>query len=327
MVNIFIQKILASNLIRRHDRLLLGVSGGPDSLCLLHLLARLKDEMQLTLVACHFNHCLRDEADQEEKFVKDVCKSLGVKFIAEKKEVKKFFHGDSLEQTARQLRYDFFLKCSRETKIKKLALAHHKDDLAETVLMRIVRGAGLKGLRGFLPVTRYKKLTIIRPFIETRKSVIIEWLNQNNFKFCVDQSNFSEEFLRNRVRLKLLPLLEELNPSIVDGLAGLAQAAAVDYQFIETAAHAALQKIIRKHTHNRIELDLKGLQDFDQCMFNNCLRAAVESLKGNTRNLETRHLNEVAALVFTRKNESVVDLPMAILTKTDTRLIIEARLI
>jgi len=325
MVDLFKKKMIERRLVKKNESLLLGLSGGPDSIAMFHLFVSLQAEFKLNLVACHFNHCLRDEADQEEEFVKNTCKDIGIRLISEKKEVKKFFDGDSLEQTARNLRYDFFLKCSRETKIKKLALAHHKDDLAETVLMRIVRGAGLKGLRGFLPVTQYKKLTIIRPLIDLRKSDILQWLKDRHFKFCVDQSNFSEEFLRNRVRLKLIPLLEELNPSIVDSLSGLAQTIATDYEFIEKAAHDALQKIVRRQSHNRVELDLKALSLLGDAMFNNVLRAAVDMVKGNTRNLEARHLAEVKNLVSERKRESIVDWPMAIVTKTDTRLIIEAR--
>jgi tRNA(Ile)-lysidine synthase len=325
MVDLFKKKIIEAGMAKKGERLLLGISGGPDSIALLHLFLGIRQELKLDLVACHFNHCLRDEADSEEQFVKNICKAAGIRFISEKKEVKKFFDGDSLEQTARNLRYDFFLKCSRETKIKKLALAHHEDDLAETVLMRIVRGAGLRGLRGFLPISRYKNITIIRPLIDTRKSVILQWLEEKELKYCVDQSNFSEEFLRNRLRLKLIPLLEELNPSIVDNLAALAQTVAIDYEFIEKAAHDLLQKIVRRHTHNCVEVDLKALDALDECMFNNVLRSAITMLKGDTRGLEARHLVEVKALVKERKRESIVDLPMAIVTKTDTRLTIEAR--
>lgn len=321
----FLQALLEKKLIKKNDAFLLGVSGGPDSIALLHLFSALRQEFKLNMVACHFNHCLRDEADSEEQFVKNICKVIGVKFISEKKEVKKFFDGDSLEQTARNLRYDFFLKCSRETKIKKLVLAHHKDDLAETVLMRIVRGAGLRGLRGFLPISRYKNITIIRPFIDTRKSEILQWLEENHFKYCVDQSNFSEGFLRNRVRLKLIPLLEELNPAVVDNLAVLAQTVTVDYEFIEKAAHGLLQKIVRRHTQNCVEIDLKALDALDESMFNNVLRSAVTILKGDTRGFDARHLAEIKALVKERKRESVVDLPMAIVTKTETRLAIEVR--
>ena len=325
MVDLFKKRVIEAGMVKKGECLLLGISGGPDSIALLYLFSALRQEFKLDLVACHFNHCLRDEADSEEQFVKNICKVVGVRFISEKKEVKKFFNGDSSEQTARNLRYDFFLKCSRETKIKKLALAHHEDDLAETVLMRIVRGAGLRGLRGFLPISRYKNITIIRPLTDTRKSEILQWLKEKELKYCVDQSNFSEEFLRNRVRLKLIPLLEELNPSIVDNLAALAQTVAVDYEFIEKAAHDLLQKIMRRQTHNRVELDLKALDALDESMFNNVLRSAVTMLKGDTRGLEARHLAEIKALVKERKHESIVDLPMAIVTKTDTRLTIEAR--
>jgi tRNA(Ile)-lysidine synthase len=133
-------------LLKKKDKLLLGISGGPDSVCMFYQFLQIKKEYKLSLVCAHFNHGLREESEEEEKFVKNICNDFSVKFISEKKNVKEFFKGDSLEQTARNLRYDFFLKCSRQTKIKKLALAHNKDDLVETILMRLIRGAGLRGL-------------------------------------------------------------------------------------------------------------------------------------------------------------------------------------
>lgn len=319
------QKIIAAGMINPGEGLLLGVSGGPDSMALLELFCALKKELRLKLVALHFNHALRAEADDEEAFAARACRKHGIKFIGEKKEVKKFFDGDSLEQTARFLRYDFFLKCSRETGIKKLALAHHKDDLAETVLLRIIRGAGLRGLRGFLPVSKYKRLTVVRPLIDTRKTVILDWLKAKKISYCVDQSNLSDEFLRNRVRNELMPLLEKINPAITDNLANLARTAAVDYEFIGRAAGQVLQKLKRAAPPARVELDIQGLAALEKALFNNVVRAAVEEAKGNTRRLEMRHIDEIASLVRARKNGSIVDLPGLSVRKTATRLIFAAR--
>ena len=140
LTKIFIESIRRNKLIQKKDKLMLAVSGGPDSICMLHLFYSLRDEFKLNLTCVHFNHCLREESDSDAEFVKKLCQELGVKFVSAKKNVYKFFKGDSQEQTARILRFDFFLNCSRSLKIKKIAIAHNKNDVVETVLMRILRG-------------------------------------------------------------------------------------------------------------------------------------------------------------------------------------------
>jgi len=311
-------------LLKKKDKVILGVSGGPDSVYMLYQFSKIRKEYKLQLVCAHFNHSLRKEADKEEEFIRKLCAKLGVKFISEKKDVQGFFDGDSLEQTARNLRLDFFMKVSRQTKIKKIALAHHKDDLIETVLMRMVRGSGLKGLRGFLPKSKFKSLTVIRPLVEVRKKEIIKWLEEQKISFCSDKSNFEDKFFRNRVRLKLLPLLEELNPNIVSNLYNLASNISLDYDFIYSFSFRKFLVLKKKEASKSLCLDLKGLKELSPAIFNNVVRIAIEELKGNTRRLETRHLNELQDLVFHRPKGSIVDLPDLIAKKEEKSLFIQS---
>lgn len=311
------------DLVKKRDKLLLGVSGGPDSLCMLHLFSQLREEYKFSLICVHFNHCLRKEADDEEDFIKRVCDDLRIKFISEKKDVNKFFKGDSLEQTARDLRFDFFLKCSRQTKIKKLVLAHHKDDLIETILMRMIRGAGLKGLRGFLPKAKFKGLTVIRPFIEIDKQEIIGWLNEKKIDYCVDKSNFEEKFFRNRIRMKLLPVLRELNPKVTENLYNLAAGLCWDYDFIYKFSYRKFQEVKTRETRKSLELDLGKLCDLASAVCNHVLRIAIEEIKGNGRNIESRHLKEIRDLIWNRPSGSIVDLPDLTVKKERDLLIIQ----
>jgi tRNA(Ile)-lysidine synthase len=321
--DIFRNTIKELGLVKKKDRIVLGISGGPDSMCMLYLFSQLKKEYNLSIVCAHFNHALREDADKEELFVKKVCQDLKIKFISEKKEVRKFFKGDSLEQTARNLRYDFFLKCCRQTKMKKLALAHHKDDLVETVLMRMIRGSGLRGLRGFLSKSKYRGITVIRPLIEMNKKEIIDWLKYNKIYYCIDESNFEDKFFRNRIRLKLLPFLQELNPNIVDNLCNLAHNLSVDYDFIYNIAKEKFQYLKRRETKRDIRLDLKGLKELPPAIFNNVFRVAVEELKGNVRKIEGRHIKEIKDLVLNRPCGSIVDLPDLLVKKEENLLIIQ----
>jgi len=312
------------NLLKKKDRIILGVSGGPDSVFMLYQFIRITKEYKLNLVCAHFNHSLRKEADKEEEFIKDLCNDLGIKCISEKKDVKAFLKGDSLEQTARNLRFDFLLKCCRQTKIKKIALAHHKDDLIETVLMRFIKGAGLRGLRGFLPKTKFKGATVIRPLIDIRKKEIITWLKQNKISYCIDKSNFEEKFLRNKIRLRLLPDLVELNPNIVDSLSNLARNVSLDYDFIYSQSLDEFLRLKKKEAANSLYLDLEGLRQLPLAIFNNVIRIAIEHTKGNTRKIEARHLDEIRDLVLHRRQGSIVDLPDILIKKEVKELIIQS---
>ncbi|MCF7873648.1 MAG: tRNA lysidine(34) synthetase TilS [Candidatus Omnitrophica bacterium] len=303
------------DLLKRKDKVLLGVSGGPDSIALLYSFISLEKKYKLKIICVHFNHGLREESDREEKFIRDLCKRLEIEFISEKKMVNDFFTGDSLEQTARKLRFDFFLKVSRQTKIKKLALAHHKDDLAETVLMRIIRGTGLKGLRGFLPKSNFKSLTVVRPFIDLEKDQILNWLDKKNISFCLDKSNRSIKFLRNKIRIKLLPQLEAINESITDRLSDLAVNTGLDYDFIYNFSEREFRRLRQKKSGRGLSLDLKGLRELHPAIFNNVIRIAIEQIKGDTRRIDQAHLAEVKKLVLEGRDQASIHLPKVVIKK------------
>jgi tRNA(Ile)-lysidine synthase len=322
---IFNRTIKEYQLLKKKDKILLGISGGPDSVCMLYLFLKIRKEYQLTLICVHFNHRLREEADKEEEFVRELCDKENIKFVSEKKEVRKFFKGDSLEQTARNLRYDFFLKVSRQTKIKKLALAHHKDDLVETILMRFIKGAGLRGLRGFLPKAKFKGLTIIRPLIEIRKKEIMEWLKKRKISYCIDKSNFDEKFFRNQLRLKVLPILEEMNPNIVDNLYEVGRNLSLDYDFIYTFSYNKFQSFKKGQTANGVKLDLEELKKMPLAILNNVLRIAIEEVKGNLRRIESRHLKEVREFILHKPEGSRLHLPSLEIIKEKNVLIIHTK--
>ncbi len=323
--NSFKETIQKYNLLKRKDKLLLGVSGGPDSICMLYQFLKIQQEYKLYLICAHFNHSLRPEADAEEDFVRNACKNLGVKFVSAKKDVKAF-GGDSLEQAARILRFDFFLSCARQEKIKKLALAHHKDDVIETTLMRIIRGGGLRGLRGILPKTKFKGIEVIRPLIELRKNEILAWLNNRGIEYRIDQSNFQDKFFRNRIRLKVLPILEELNPNIVNSLFNLSRLISLDYEFIYKFSQEKYNQLKKQEGKNYIKLELEGLKKLDLAILLNVLRLAIENLKGDLRKLEFRHFEEIIDLIYKRPSLSIVDLPFLEIKKEAGWLIIKSLL-
>ncbi|MEM7816939.1 MAG: tRNA lysidine(34) synthetase TilS, partial [Candidatus Aenigmatarchaeota archaeon] len=318
----FRETIQTYSLLDKKDKIILGVSGGPDSICMLYLFSKIINEYKLKILCAHFNHSLRKEADSEEAFVKKICKDLGIKFISEKKEIYKLFKGNSLEQFARNLRLDFFIRCARKFKIKKVALAHHKDDVIETVLMRIIRGSGLKGLRGILPISKFKGITFIRPLINLRKTEILNWLKINDISYCIDKTNFEEKFFRNKIRLKLLPLLEEFNPNITNTIFNLAKTSALDYELIYTITKEKFALLKKQKTANYIQLDLEEIKKMPLALLFNIILLVIEELKKDTRKLEFRHLEEIFKLVHNKSNLSKIYLPDLEIIKEDNWLII-----
>lgn len=206
------------------NRILLAISGGKDSMCMLHLFNEIKDLLGFKLVVCHFNHSLRDEADQDELFVKNTCNVLGLDFYSKKEDVNLYCSHNKLstEQGARELRYNFFYDVMEKEKLNYIATAHNKNDLAETVLMRIIRGTGINGLVGI----RKSRDCLIRPMLDFSRDEIEDYVEKNNIPFVQDNTNFLDIYSRNKIRLKLMEELKtDYNEKIIDSLCRLSDIA------------------------------------------------------------------------------------------------------
>ena len=217
----------ASRLITRKDAVLVGLSGGADSVCLLHFLRYLAKEKHFHLAALHVNHGLRGRAARaDQQFCKDLCQAWGVEFFALKADVKKVARewGLSLEHAARKARYALFLKKARSWGATKVALGHHLDDQAETVLLNLLRGTKLQGLAG-IPLRRPlgQGIEIVRPLLCITREETEAYLKNNRLSHITDESNFDDKFTRNWIRATLLPLLETKQPQIKHHLALMAQ--------------------------------------------------------------------------------------------------------
>lgn len=210
------------------EPLLVACSGGADSVALVHFLKELAPRLRIRLSLLHFDHALREESVKDLEWVRRLARRFGLPFYhgRARRALYQKKRNFSPEESARQLRYEFFHRVAKKAKIRKIALAHHKDDQAETVLMRLIQGTGLRGLQGIRPVIRVKGMTLIRPLIELSRREILEFLRKHSISYREDRTNRSKRFLRNRIRNRLLPLLEkEFNPKIRDSLSRLAQTA------------------------------------------------------------------------------------------------------
>lgn len=210
------------------ERILVACSGGADSVALFHLLRELAPRLGIRLSLLHFDHALRRGSERDCEFVEGLARNFGIPFYSGRRRSRRGIYktGLSPEEEARKNRYEFFERVVKKTRIRKIALGHHWDDQAETVLMRLIQGTGLRGLQGIRPVVKVKRITLIRPLIEIRRDEIREFLKKCSIPHREDGTNQSQRFLRNRIRHRLLPLLEkEFNPQIRQSLCRLAETA------------------------------------------------------------------------------------------------------
>jgi len=200
-----------NDLLYKDDTIVVATSGGPDSMCLLHLLCDLKKKLSLKIVIAHVNHKLREESEEEAVFVEKFAKDNNL--IYEYMEIKEY-NNDNLESEARQKRYEFFKKLINKYHAIYLMTAHHGDDLIETIMMRLVRGSSIKGYSGFKKEINMGNYKIIRPLINLTKENIMNYMDDNKYKYYIDKSNYSDVYTRNRYRMNLLPFLKSEDKNV-----------------------------------------------------------------------------------------------------------------
>jgi len=297
--------IKEQKLLRSGDHVLVGVSGGPDSIALLHLLNSLKYDLGFRITVAHINHGLRKSATLDQKFVEQTCKLLSLECLTVSVSIKK--QKGSLEEIAREKRLAALLKLAKQKKAKVIALGHNQDDLAETVLMRILRGTGLLGLQGIRQKRPMEKVSIVRPLLSTTRKDIEAFLKKKGIRFRIDPTNKQTKFYRNKIRLKLLPLLEsQYNLNIKHVLANLANSCSAD------VANKKFKQLVKTPSKDKLRIPLKGFLRESLSMQRMILRTAVVHLKGNTRRLTMDHIIELENLIHNKPYRSIVHLPQGL---------------
>jgi tRNA(Ile)-lysidine synthase len=265
--------ISSRNLIKPGDKVLVALSGGPDSVFLFHALLALREELRINLLAGHLNHCLRGaESNKDEAFVKAFAKKQEVKCLSAKKDVSGYAKRKklSIETAARELRREFLLKTADKYECRRIATGHNLNDQAETVLMHIIRGSGLTGLKG-VPVVNGR---FIRPILGISREEILEYLRQNNIEWREDSSNRSLDHTRNKVRLTLIPQLKKYNPQIIHSLSHLAEIVGSDLELINEITDDAYKQVV-KIRKTKINIDLSCFNSYNKGLQRNILRRAI----------------------------------------------------
>lgn len=301
------------NILQKHDKVLVGLSGGADSVALLYILYALREEYLLDIYIAHMNHKFRGkESDEDEKFCRDLARNLKIDISFGEADVPKIARekGISPEEAGRQERYNFFRRIALKKNISKIATGHHRDDQAETVLMRAIRGSGMAGLGGMSPTKKMQDFTIIRPLIEISKPEIEDFIKDNDLEFRYDSSNNNVVFTRNRIRHELIPYLEKnFNPNIKEILVNMAENLRIENDFLEKFAKRKFRSMSKKDTSGEISINIKNFKRQPEAIRKRILRSALEELKGNLRRFTYQHWKEMEDLINKRPTNSVVDLP------------------
>ena len=320
--------------IERHDLLaggdtvVVGVSGGPDSLCLLHILCHLRDQHPIALHVAHLNHCLRGaEADEDQAFVVEMADKWGLPAHVESQDIAALAKERKLaiEEAARQARYAFLARVAERVGAQRIAVGHNADDQVETVLMHWMRGAGLAGLRGMQPVSKLdelrlerKELThdeagsnllLIRPLLDVPRSAIEAYCTTHNLRPRFDRSNLDTTYYRNRLRYELLPHLETYNPGIREAILRSAAIIAEDYAYLRQQVVAAWTEIVVLEGARAVAFDLDRWRALPLSLQRSLLREAIRRLRRSLRNIGWVHVDNAMGVLQRGSTGACATLP------------------
>lgn len=301
--NKVLETIKKYQLIEKEDKLVIGVSGGPDSMALLHILLTLQEKEQIpscTLLVAHVNHMLRKEAEEETAYVEEFCRLHEIPCFVKRAKVEELAQKAKMgtEEMGRNIRYQFFEEVREKEKAQKIVTAHHANDNAETVLMNILRGSGTAGLKGIEPIRKNEKnVVFVRPLLNCTKEEIYEYCKEKNLQPKIDKSNQENVYNRNKVRNILIPFLEkEWNPNIVATLNRLSELARQENQYLERQTQKAYEDMVLEEGKDSIVLSLKKWNGQDFVIKSRVIRYTINRLLGTTKDIEKIHIEDIIKL-------------------------------
>lgn len=296
------QNIIDNNLIENGDKVIVAVSGGPDSMCLLDNLNALKFELSdnysinYSLYVAHVNHKIRIESESEKVYVKNYCDKIGVPFYYKEANIPKLTKQLKLseETCGRKIRYDFFNELIEKIGANKLAIAHNLNDNVETIMLNIIRGCGLKGLVGM----EFKSQNYIRPMLNIKKQDILTYCTKQKLNPCFDATNMLDIHMRNKVRLRLIPTLKnEYNQNILQNIIRMRNIVKLDNDFLEEYTNKIIEKSIINMDSSKIIFDFSYIINEHEAIENRAIRQIIYKLQGNLDGIENIHINDIIRLL------------------------------
>ena len=295
IINIVKNNIVENSLVKKGYKIVVAVSGGPDSMCLIDTLYRLKDELEFSILVAHVNHGIRIESDLEKEYVEKYCKERNIPFFYLKVDVPKLSKEKKIseETCGRMVRYDFFEKVRQENNADLIAVAHNLNDNIETILLNQIRGCGLKGLIGM----DFKFNNIIRPLLTIEKKDILVYNNELELHPCFDKTNEEDIYLRNKIRLQLIPYLQELNPNFVTNISRMRNILKEDNDFIEEYTNIVFDKVIIKIDNSKIVFDFSKFMNEHKSIQKRIIRKIIEKKISNLDGIENIHVLDIIKLL------------------------------
>ncbi len=310
MINKVKQYIENYKMLEKGDQIIVGVSGGADSVCLFHVLLELRKEYELTLHVIHINHGIRgEEAKRDEEFVRELCKKEEVSFQVVHKDIPLLAKEGrmSVEEAGRKARYEVFNQYFLAYKCNKIAIAHNKNDTAETILFHMFRGSGLSGLTGISPV----RDRIIRPLLCLERKEIESYLFERGISYLDDSTNFTLDYTRNKIRLKVLKEAEGINSKAVSHIAMAGETFRELQEYVEKSVMKAAERILVKGTENEILLQIEELSKEDIVIQKEIVRKAFFMLSESLKDIDAYHITSVLQLIKKQPGRRI-DLPYGI---------------
>lgn len=299
MKNKILETIKKYNMIENGEKVVLAVSGGPDSICMLDILNDIKNDetidINFEIVVAHVNHMIRKEAEEDEKYVKKYCEEKQIEFYSKSIDVQKMANNNKIgiEEAGRKARYDFFNEILERTNAQKIAIAHNKNDKVETVLMHILRGSGINGLKGI----EAKRGKYIRPLIECERNEIEEYCTEKNLQPRIDKTNFENEYTRNKVRNLLIPYIQkEFNPNLIQTIDRLSNLVAEEEKYMDKQVEKAYKEMLISKKEKEIQLDLKTFNIQEKVIKSRIILYTITRLFGNSKGLEKIHIEDIIKL-------------------------------
>ena len=295
-----LETIKKYNLIENGDKLVLGVSGGPDSISMLNILNDIRNDknlhMEFDIIVAHVNHMIREEAKEDEKFVEDFCKKIGLPFYSKSIDVQKIANNNKIgtEEAGRNARYEFFDEILEKTNSNKIAIAHNKNDKVETIIMNMLRGSGIAGLKGIEPIKNNK---YIRPLIECERFEIEQYCKENNIDARIDRTNFENIYTRNKVRNVVIPYIkQEFNPNIIQTMDRLSELVKEEDEYLENTVKNKYKELIIEEEEKQFVMDLKCFNKQEKVIKSRLLLYTISRLLGSTNGIEKIHIEDVIKL-------------------------------
>lgn len=290
-----LETIKKYNLINNHEKIVIAVSGGPDSMCLLNILKSIQEQFNIEIFVAHINHMIREEADSETEYVKKYCERNNIKCFVKRvnvlemaKEQKK-----GTEEMGRIVRYDFFEHVANEVSADKIAIAHTENDNAETILMNLMRGASLEGLKGIEPI----RGKYIRPLIECNREEIEKYCKDNNLDPKFDKTNNDNTYTRNKIRNLLIPYIKkEFNPNIISTLNRLSTLARQDATYFSKIVEYEYNNLIIEEKNDELILDLKKFNKLEYVIKSRVLLYTINKLLGTSKGIEKTNVEDMIKL-------------------------------